>query len=450
MPGPQWRVRPKESTEFLLNPHKGCATFQHFNGDPLFEGTHWSESGPTEFPPRQYEGTTPGYLPSTLAYCRWFWDLLEPEEGRYDWTVIDKALQTARERGQTLQVRLMPHGSAKQPQLPQWYQDKYPTTEGKKLSGGFIAAVYDSPEFIDRWGSVVTAFGERYDGHPDLESVDVSFIGPWGEGAGECSKEGIDKMMSIYAAAHTETPLVCMISGYKMEAGIKAGMGWRCDCLGDLGFWQQTDFPDSPSWNHHYDCYPREVCVNGAQDAWQHAPVIFESCGVPMSWYNKGFSLDFIVQQALKFHGSTLMPKSARMPEEWMDALAAFCNDLGYRFVLRQFLYEKRVTPGGFVRYEIWIENVGVAPIYRQYPLALKLSQGNREHVVTLPDDIRSWLPGDVWLIGHLRVPESFKPGEVMLHAGIIDPETEQPKVRFAVQETDEKGWVPLDTVEVK
>jgi len=219
----QLKVRPKESTEFLLNPHKGCATFQHFNGDPLFPGTRWSESGPTEFPPRQYEGVAPGYLPTTIAYCRWFWETFQPEPDRFDWTVIEKSLETARERGQTLQVRLMPHGSHNQPQLPQWYQDRYPTVPGTKKTRPYTAAVYDGPEFIEQWGNVVREFGRLFDGHPDLESVDMSYIGPWGEGAGECSEEAIDRITSIYAEAHPKTPLVAMISGYKMAAGVRAG-----------------------------------------------------------------------------------------------------------------------------------------------------------------------------------------------------------------------------------
>jgi hypothetical protein len=31
---------------------------------------------------------------------------------------------------------------------------------------------------------MIKALGQRYDGHPDLESVDVSIIGFWGEGDG--------------------------------------------------------------------------------------------------------------------------------------------------------------------------------------------------------------------------------------------------------------------------
>jgi hypothetical protein len=30
---------------------------------------------------------------------------------------------------------------------------------------------------------MIRALGRRYDGHPDLESVDLAIVGAWGEGA---------------------------------------------------------------------------------------------------------------------------------------------------------------------------------------------------------------------------------------------------------------------------
>ena len=101
------RARPKELILFSLNPHKGFCTFQRFNGDPLYPGAQWSEAGPRELP-RTGSDVAEGYLPTTVAYCRWFWETVEPEEGRLDFTVVEKALETARQRGQTLHVRLMP------------------------------------------------------------------------------------------------------------------------------------------------------------------------------------------------------------------------------------------------------------------------------------------------------------------------------------------------------
>jgi hypothetical protein len=345
----------------------------------------------------------------------------------------------------------MPHGSSKQPKVPEWYRAKYKTVERVTHGGGepTNVPVYDSPEFIDSWGRVVTEFGRRYDGDPRLESVDMSFIGPWGEGAGECSEAGIDRMVAIYKAAHPKTPLMAMISGYKMTAGVRAGMGWRLDCFGDLGIFKNPNLPKEQWWNHHFECYPQEVVGCGAQESWKHAPITFESCGVPMHWYEGGFDLDLIVQQGLKFHGTVLMPKSTALPEPWMDRLAQFCNDLGYRFVLRQVKFDSRASRGTSFDWFAWIENVGVAPIYRRYTLALRLTQGNRTHVYHSRQDIRKWLPGDVCLHETVRLPKKFQPGSVMLHAALVEAKTNVPKVRFASEGADPDGWLPLAAIEV-
>lgn len=441
------RFRPTESKTFLLNPHKGCATFQRFNGDPLYPGKIWSESGPTEFPAANCD-TVEHYLPCTIAYCRWFWDLIQPEPDRFHWEPIERALETAHARGQTLQVRLMPHGSHNQPQLPHWYQERYPTGENTKKQQSYVTAVYDGPEFIDQWGNLILAFGERFDGHPDLESVDMSYIGPWGEGAGDCSEEAIDRITGIYRRAHPCTPLITMISGHKMTAGIRAGAGWRCDCFGDLGIWYNPRAHDEYQWNHMFDCYPREVCECGAQEVWQTAPVVFETCSVPMTWYEKGFDINMILQQGLKYHGSVFMPKSSALPEAWMPQLSDFCNNLGYRFVLRQFQHVSRVKQGEGLEYGCWIENVGVAPIYRRYPFAVRLTQGSREAILQSEADILKWLPGDVFVHESVAIPEGFEPGEIRLSTGVLDPETCVPKVRFAVEESDPQGWVDVGSLE--
>ena len=120
MPETVRRVRPTPFDGYIANPHRGCCTFQHFNGDELFAGTIWSEEGPVQFPARKFPDVAPGYLPTTVSYCRWFWELVEPQEGKYDFSVIDKSIETAKERGQTLAIRVMPFGSEGQPRLPKW------------------------------------------------------------------------------------------------------------------------------------------------------------------------------------------------------------------------------------------------------------------------------------------------------------------------------------------
>jgi uncharacterized protein DUF4832 len=425
----------------LRNPHKGCATFQRFNGDPLNEGKRWSEEGPLAFAPAATD-VTDGYLPCSVAYCRWFWDVLEPAQGTLDWTPVEQALATAASRGQTLQVRLMPHGSVNQPQLPAWYQSRYPTSLGGKKTGGkYVEARYDGPEFYDTWGRVITEFAARFDGHPQLESVDMAFIGPWGEGAGDISENQIERFIALYTHAHTRTPLLANTDGYQFVYGIDQGAGWRCDCFGDLGLFGRK-------WNHTYDAYPRAVVQAGAQDRWQTQPVVFETCGVPLTWQEHGFDLDFILRQGYKFHCSILMPKSNRLPDEYMEPLARFCDRIGYRLVLRQAMWSPQAPRGGELELSLWIENTGTAPLYHPYDLVLRLRGAGEDRFVPIPANVRAWLPGDAWLEEPVRVPADLSPGTVQLAVGLVD-ELQRPRVRFAVEETDAEGWVPLGQVEI-
>ena len=458
------RIRPRYSDRQLGNPHKGCCTFQRFQGDPLNQGTLWSEEGPVTFSPPldaaarriidwgRWEGVVRGYLPSTVAYCRWFWALFEPREGEYDFTVVEQALQAARARGQTLAVRLMAYGSSRQPQIPEWYASRYPVEVKQPKSDQQTLPVHDAPEYLARWGGLIREFGRRFDGR--LESIDIAYIGPWGEGAGACSAEQCERFAALWREAFPRTPLLALIDHRQMEPGFRvAASGWRCDCFGDVGirhYEGALSVPRTECFNHHFDSYPRRVATAGAQEAWKTGPVHLETCGVPMDWYRRGHDLDFILQQGLKFHATYFMPKSCALPEPWLERLAAFCRQLGYRFAFRQAVLPRSVARGGPLPMQVWIENVGVAPIYHRYTLAFRFRQDDRELITTLPDiDIRSWLPGDVWFERDVPVPDGLRPGWVGLSVGLVDAQN-QAQVRFAAEETYLDRWLDLSGFELR
>lgn len=456
------RVRPKYSDRYLGNPHKGCCTFQHFNGEALYPGTWWSEEGPTEFPvpadpamhrrqgdwPR-WEGVVRGYLPCTVAYCRWFWRLFEPEEGKYDFSIIEQALQAAQRQGQTLAVRLMAYGSPGQPQVPDWYARKYPVEVKRLKSAEQTIPVHDSPEYLATWGGFIREFGRRYDGR--IESIDIAFIGPWGEGAGHCSAEQCERFAALWKESFPNTPQLALI-GY-MQAGLRHGSGWRCDCFGDTGIRHSegaVTVPRTLCFNHQFDSYPRGIVEAGAQEAWKTGPVHLETCGVPMDWYRKGLDMDFILQQGLKYHATYFMPKSCALPEPWIERLATFCRQLGYRFAFRQAILPRQVKPGSPMPIEVWIENVGVAPIYHRYTLAFRFRQDDKELITTVPDiDIRTWLPGDIWFKREVPVPAGLRPGWVDLSVGLVDSQN-RAQVRFAAEETYSDRWLDLAGFEIR
>ena len=382
---------------------------------------------------------------------------MEPTQGTYDFSMIDNALKTCSERGQTLAVRLMAFGAtyANQPSTPKWYRDNYPMINDQ--NGKPLVPDHNAPAYFEHWGKFVREFAKRYDANDMLESIDVTFIGPWGEGAGEISQANCDKFADLWQDAFVHTPRLVPVAGIPGEcdqfrSSIDRGSGWRADCFGDVCRNRGNEWtPRTGVWQHMYSCYPRRVAEAGAQNAWKTQPVHFETCWVPMMWYRNGMDIDFIIQQGLKYHMTYFMPKSTALPEPWMDKLADFCRRMGYRFVIRFVASQRRVAPGGRFILQTWIENIGCAPIYRKYDLALRLRQGDTEEIITFDDiDIRTWLPGDIWLDKDIDLPAKFRPGCVELSLGIIDPKTKQPKVNFAVEERYNDRWACMGHIEVR
>ena len=176
-------VRPTEIDDVLVNPGMGIETFQRFQGQPLNEGVRWSEVGPEATGVDAPAAAHVDFPASSVAYLRWFWSQLEPQHGQYRWSIIDDALAEARRHGQRLAIRLMPYDD-KHP-MPDWY-----LTSGAKRAnapkdkdGAIWSPDANDPLYVRYWSALIVEAGKRYDGHPDLNHVDVSTVGT-GEKAG--------------------------------------------------------------------------------------------------------------------------------------------------------------------------------------------------------------------------------------------------------------------------
>ena len=449
--GPQeviQRVRPRESHGNLPNPHKGTTTFQRFNGDPLFPGTTWDdEHGPETFKPFDGNLTNPQYPDTTIAYCRWVWRVIEPGKGQFRWDIIDRALEAARVRGQTLQVRVQPYVMA----MPDWYWELGGKPLPEARMEGRREPDHNAPAYLRHWGDLIRAFGARYDGHPDLESFDIAYGGACGEGGGNATPETVAKLVDVYLESLRKTQLVSMLGTHGCAYGAKTGrgLGWRADCFGDLRRAAAPGVvPDHLCWCHMIDAYPKEVVHCGVQDAWKKAPVTLETCWTVGHWFQQGWDIDWILEQGLKYHLSVFMPKSSYIPEPWREKIEAFNRRMGYRFVLRQLILPLEAKPGQRIPFEMWIDNVGVAPIYRPYRLAFRFRQGGIAAVVPVNVDVRKWLPDHTWFSDALPLPQTVQRGEVKVDIGLVD-ETLTPRVRFAIQEIAEDGWHPLTSMDV-
>ncbi|HTL52551.1 MAG TPA: DUF4832 domain-containing protein [Planctomycetota bacterium] len=442
------RVRPVESFKYLGNPHKGTTTFQRFNGDELNPGLSWNDrEGPMTFKKFNGKLKNPRYPHTTMSYCRWVWGDLETQPGHFRWDVIDGALAAAEQRGQTLQLRIQPYIGD---DLPRWYWDLGARKMAKPAGDTRIEPDHNDPAYLKYFGKVIRDFGKRYDGHPVLESFDIAYGGACGEVGGNCTEKTAEQLADVYLDNFKKTQLLAMLGthGGTYAVDQRPTVGWRSDCYGDMRTDGRGQVPTNKNWNHMLDLYPSELFTCHVKDRWKVAPVTLETCWTVGHWQKEGWDLDFILEQGLKYHLSVFMPKSSYWPEEWMEKLEKWNRRLGYRFVLRQALLPLEAKPGQKFDYQMFVDNVGVAPIYRDYKLAWRFRQGDDEAIVLSRQDIRTWLPEINWFKGELVFPRQMKKGEVKVDIGIVDGKSLKPRVKFAIEGVDKDGWHPLTSMD--
>jgi hypothetical protein len=360
---------------------------------------------------------------------------------------LDTALDEARKHNQALAIRLMPYDQSNP--LPEWYRNSGARRANKPSDedGKIWSPDASDPLFIQSWSALVREAGKRYDGHPYLDSVDISTAGYWGEGWGPYLPEWpIHKaLIDVYFDAFPRTPL--LVNFDQLEALVyatKRGAGWRLDCWGDMGR------PGKGNWSHMFDLYPEQLARAGLQDAWRQAPVSLEACGVPGTWKQWGFELKPIFDQALRWHVSTVNIKSTAIPAEWKAAFDEFQKQIGYRFALRRFEHPAQARAGTMIPISMWWFNAGVAPVYREYQLALELRSADHAARIPLSADVRKWLPGDSVYEGTVYVDASLPPGEYRLRVALLDPRTGQPALRLASEGRQSDGWYDVSAIQIR
>lgn len=440
-------VRPREIQDLLVNPGMGFQTFQRYHGQALYPGMFgrtWSEAGP-EKAEADAGPLLPRFPASSVAYCRWHWSTLEPEKGRIRWDILDLALSEAKRHGQTLALRIMPYDPDYP--LPAWYRESGARRANKDSDpdGKLWHPDHADPMYAKHWGELVKKVGERYDGRPEIDSVDISSIGPWGEGSATpmppVSVE--EQLVDLYFEAFRKTPLLVNDQPRVIERAVRRGAGWRVDCWGDMRS------ADGGNWGHMLDSYPALTARPAVRDAWQKAPVSLEVCGVVGDWYSAGWDLEYILEQALRWHVSTVNLKSTEVPDAWKGKLDELGRRMGYRLILRRFEHPKRLARGERLRVQMWWFNAGVAPPYRPYVVALRIGAGAGARLVDVPIDLTKLLPGDLVHEGDLAVP-ALPPGPHPIAVALLDPATRTPAVKLAIEGRQADGFYPLGTIEVE
>ena len=392
----------------VSNPFIGFTSFQRFRPDPLFSDvivkpennrteTEETECYPVTENAVRHNGGAGFYPDTAVAYIRLLWKDFEPRRGVFDYARIREILQKAKENGQTVMLRLMPHSTRKSDDVPDWLKTMIACP--KRPDGMRVKDSPADPIYLRYFGEAIEALAHRFDADPTLDVMDISLTGAWGEGH-KCDsypREALEELVDVYTRSFKNTCLIGQAAApWLSEYACKTRpCGWRGDGVGEP--------------YHMTVKYPKVVAEIG--DLWKTAPVSFECFWWLCEWRRQGWDLDEIIEKTLSWHLSTFNAKSFPIPEEWREKIAFWTGRMGYHFALRTFEYPGTAKAGDALQFRMRVENRGVAPIYHSIPLRLRLKAEAGEYIFSTDTDVRTWLPGEHAVGFKVRLPRDVPAG---------------------------------------
>ena len=131
-------------------------------------------------------GDVSGFPGLTMLYLRFDWVDINPEKGVYDFSYLDSVMDEWGKKGYRFCMRMCPY----QGPVRRWNSNGYATpayvreagANGTFLSEKAWEPDYGDPIYLEYAAETLSRLGERYNGDPRLEYIDVGTFGNYGEG----------------------------------------------------------------------------------------------------------------------------------------------------------------------------------------------------------------------------------------------------------------------------
>lgn len=404
-------------------------------------------------------------FPETVGYVRDNWPTFQPEEGVYDWSVIEKLRDRMVAEGGKISFRIQ---TAKPPPwgqghgVPDWLVRRGAQTVMGELGS---EPLYTSCLFLEFHGKFIDVLRQRYDGDADVAFIDIGSYGLYGEWhttqyswdmgtldwharrwiidmylGGEGTRPCVDKdgktvqRSYVYEGFHHTQLIMPYTPGFsdslRYALSHRNDIGIRHDALGS---------------EEHQDFYEQEISQL-VEQTWRRAPIIFEFASeahTPDRLRSaRAFAEDMhasFIHENFNGHGSN-------------ELIERILERTGYRLVLHEANYMAKLRPGEALTVDLLWENEGIAPPYVSYPLLVQLidSAGQVVAEQQVNNDMRSWLPNtSIPLQIAVPLSQTLAVGEYTLQLAFVDADTKQPALTLAIEGKNDKGYYTLGPVSV-
>ena len=331
---------------------------------------------------------------SKLGYFRYNWAQLEPEEGKYEWHIIDDALEYWDSKGMTFAFGIMSiyTGNADPYVTPKWVFDagaKYMYGTGTQaeyiyasdIKGATYLPIQNDPIYMEKYRNFLVALAERYDGDPRIEYIDIRSYGNYGEFHNiglptnwpALNEEEMKAHIDMHADLFKKTQLILCTGAFmypywnkgdvSSEYIINKGVGIRND-----GGYDITE--------EVADFHGHEPAVNE-----QGAP--YETFKAQRGFYVDRY-LEYIKHQKFSYMDLGEWSRNTEtFIKEQEEVIKYLTNKMGYHFVLNSVNMPKSAASGDKIGISFdWI-NKGITYLYRDAVIDVALLDNNNRVVKT-------------------------------------------------------------------
>ncbi len=381
--GQRITVEPQDNGQALVNPGMGWTL--HFYSNVI-------ENYGSKLEPSDTLDDWPGL--STI-YLRVPWSFLEPEEGKFNWSLFDTPTQRWVAKGKKIAIRVSCCESWCRYGTPKWVRDAgakgvdFEFGQGPRPNGSLWEPDYVDPVFLAKLDHFLAALARHYDGNPNVAFIDVGSFGMWGEGhtgfgsrLGEAQTlEAVKKHIDLHVKHFHRTQLCISddVAGPskpgrhfpETDYAISKGVTLRDDSI--------LVQPPPHSWYH----------AQMAEAFWPRWPVILEHEHYGGSKARGAWSGELLLKSVEDYHASYMSihwwPRVEL--QENRPTIDRINRRLGYRLQLKSVSWPATIAAGRPFTVETAWANAGVAPCYGGGFWALTLKDQKQGIAAVLVDE---------------------------------------------------------------
>lgn len=390
----------------------------------------------------------------TLLYVDITWQELEPEEGVYDWETIETKNQFTKwkNEGKHLVLRFVLDYPSDESHLdiPEWLYrqlddpgDWYTSAYGQGFSPN-----YDSEDLINAYEKAVQAMGNHWGDSEFISFIELGVLGHWGEWHVD-NTAGIRQLPEAAVREKYVTPWLSAFPNANLlmrrpfAIASENHLGLYNDMAGNLEATQEwLDWIDSGGV---YSQTGEDDLV-AMPEVWQTAPIGGELTSSDSMTSLLQDNLAQTISLIADSHMTFLGPKIAEDVGDDKAGYETLLKNMGYRLWVTSVTIKEKTSHQ--LTLTLTLKNSGVAPFYRNWKSYLYLKNKNDDSIQTiaLDLDLTKIFPDEEQSVAVTLPIESLRKleNDYSVTLGVIDPQTNQDAIHFAVSGQEENNMLVL------